>query len=107
MVSTKLTSSKLSEPWITNYIKHLTRRKQRSCNHARLTNLCENWSKYYDLKRQCQRECHSAFNNYISTLVDPNSNAITKKLWSYIESRKQDCTGVGPLNHQGTTIHEQ
>ena len=104
MVSTKLTSSKLSEPWITNYIKQLTRRKQCSYNHAHLTNLSEDWSKYYDLIKQCQCECHLALNNYISTLVDSSSNAITKKLWPYIKSRKQDHTGVGPLNHHDTTI---
>ena len=102
MIPTKLTSSKLSEPWITNYIKRLTRRKQCSYNHA--LNLSEDWSKYYDLKRQCQHECRLDLNNYISTLVDPNSNAITKKLWSCIKSQKQDHTGVGPLNYQRTTI---
>ena len=77
MVPSKLTSSKLSEPWITNYIKQLIHRKQ------------------------CQCEYHLALNNYISTL---NSNAIIKKLWSYIKSWKQDCIGVVPLNYQGTTI---
>jgi len=32
---------------------------------------------YYDLKRQCQRECHWIFNNYISSLVDLNNNQVT------------------------------
>ena len=36
--------------------------------------------------------------------MDPNSNAITKRLWSYIKSRKQDHTGIGPLNYQGSTF---
>ena len=35
----------------------------------------------------------TALNNYMSTLVDPISNAIIKKLWSYIKSQKQDDTG--------------
>lgn len=58
------------------------------------------WSKYKDIKKQFQRECRQAYNAYLSTLVDPNSNTITKKLWSYIKSRKQDHTGIGPLKHQ-------
>ena len=26
-----------------------------------------------------------------------------KRLWSYIKSRKQDSTGIGPLTYQGST----
>jgi len=39
----------------------------------------------------------AGFNQYASTLIDPNSNAITKRLWSYIKSKKVDHTGVGTL----------
>ena len=104
MIPTKLTFSKFSQPRITNHIKWFTSRKQHSYNHIRLTNLPEGWFKYYNLKKQCQRECHLAFNKYISTLVDPNSSAISKKLWPYIKSLKQEYSEVGLLNHQGTTI---
>ena len=46
----------------------------------------------------------NVFNNYISSLIDPDSNKVTKRLWSFIKSRKQDNTGIGPLIHQGTTF---
>jgi len=104
MVPTKLTSSKPSQPWISRNVKQLSRRKQRAYNRARTTTLPSDWSKYYDLKRQCQRECRRAFNNYISSLVDPNNNQVTKRLWSYIKSKKQDHTGIGSLIYQDTTI---
>ena len=35
--------------------------------------------------------------------IDPNSNVVTKKLWSYIKSKKLDHTGVSTLKHQGFT----
>ena len=104
MVPTKLTSSRLSQPWITNHIKWLTHRKQCAYNHTRTTNLSKDCTKYYDIKRQCQQECRLAFNNYVYTLVDPNTKKITKRLWSYIKNRKQDHVGVGPLNYQGITL---
>ena len=56
------------------------------------------------MKKQCQREHRQAFNNYISSLVDPNNSQVTKRLWPYIKSKKQDHTGIGSLIYQDTTI---
>jgi len=103
-VLTKLTSSKCKHPWINNYIKRLTHRKQRAYNQARSSNLPASWSKYYDLKRQCQRECCTVFNRYVSNLVDPRKNTITKCLWSFIKSKRQDHVGISTLKHQGETF---
>ena len=30
--------------------------------------------RYYNLKRECQRECRTAYNKYVSNLVDPKKN---------------------------------
>ena len=103
-VPTKLISSKSKHPWINNYIKRLTRRKQCAYNQARRSNLSTDWSKYYDLKRQSQRECRTAFNRYVSNLVNPNKNTIIKRLWSFIKNKRQDSVGVGTLKHQGETF---
>ena len=103
-VPTKVTSSKCKNPWINNYIKRLTRRKQRAYNQARHSNLSTDWSKYYDIKRQCQRECRTAFNRYVSNLVNPDNNSVTKHLWSFIKSKRQDHIGISTLKHQGETF---
>ena len=58
----------------------------------------------YDLKRQSQHECHTTFNRYVSDLVDPNKNTITKHLWSFFKNKRQDSIGVGTLKHQGETF---
>jgi len=80
MVPTKFTSSNLIQPWISRNVKQLSRSKQHAYYYAPTTALPSDWSKY-DLKRQCQRECHPAFNNYIYSLVDPNNNQVTKGLY--------------------------
>ena len=45
-------SSNIKQPWITNYIKCLSRRKQRAYNHARKTNQPQHWTKYHNLKKR-------------------------------------------------------
>jgi len=49
LITTKLTSSRHHQPWITRYIKQLTQRKQQACNCARLSNLPQDRSMYYDI----------------------------------------------------------
>ena len=67
LVPTKLSSSSFKQPWITTHIKRLSRRKQRAYNYARKTNEAQQWSNYYNLKRECQRECRTAYNNMCLT----------------------------------------
>jgi len=56
------------------------------------------------LKRKCQQECHFAFNKFVSDMVDPSKNTVTKKLWSFIKSKRKDnIGGVGPLSFQVET----
>ena len=85
------------------HIKRLTRRKQWADNHACATNTVSDWARYKDIKKLCQFGCCKCFNQYVSSLIDPNGNTITKRLWSYIKSKKLDHTGVGTLKHQGST----
>jgi len=68
-----------------------------------MTDFSPGWSKYRDLKRQYQAECRQAYNNYISSMINPNTNKVTKRLWSYIKNRKQDNSEIGPLTYQGST----
>ena len=62
-------------------IKRITHRKQRGYNQARHSNLAIDWSKHYDLKRECQHECRTAFNRYVPNLVDPNKNIIANLIY--------------------------
>ena len=64
----------------------------------------EDWLKCHQIKRKSRHECHKAFNNYIAYLVSTKEMCPTKKLWSYIKSRKQDFCGIGPLHVEGKTL---
>ena len=103
LVPIKISFSRHNQPWITGHVKRLSRRKQRAYNWARETNNPHDWSKYYAIKKECQFECRAAYNKYVHDLIDPNSDIITKRLWVYIKSKKQDHTGIGALNYQGNT----
>ena len=50
MIPSKWGPSKHNQPWITRYIKQITRKN----NCARLTNYAKDWSTYLDLKRISQ-----------------------------------------------------
>ena len=40
--------------------------------------------------------------SYVSDMVDPNRNTVTKKLWSYIKSKRHDnVVSTGLLSFQG------
>ena len=76
-VPTKLTTAKHHQPWINGHIKCLTRKKQRAYSWAHSTNSAPEYS---DIKKQCQYEFRKYFNQYVSTLIDPDSNVVTKKI---------------------------
>ena len=48
-----------------------------------------------------QAECHRAYNDYIASSFTTSSP--TKRLWSYIKSKRKDHCRVGPLKQGSTT----
>ena len=75
-IPSKMSSTRFNQPWITNYIKRLSKRKQRSFNKARSTNLPNDWTTYYNLKKESLRACQKAYNTYVTNfphLKDSNS----------------------------------
>ena len=63
------------------------------------SSILNDWSSYYDIKRLTQWECQKAFNNYIAGFNDAETNC-TKKLWSFVKSRRLDQTSIGPINYK-------
>ena len=73
-------------------------------NTTMLTGSCpcyKDWELYYQIKKECQRECRKAYNTYVESLIDGNN--VSKKMWSYIKSKKTDYCGIAPLQQNGTT----
>ena len=57
--------------------------------------------KYKQFKRFMLSECRRAHNDYIASSFTTSSP--TKRLWSYIKSKRKDHCGVGPLKQGSTT----
>ena len=50
-----------------------------------------------------QKECRKAYNNYIASSISTSLPTQSKRLWSYIKSKRKDHCGVGPLKVGSTT----
>ena len=105
---TKLVPYRLSSkshsiaPWVTTYIKHLSRKKQRLYNKACASNLASDWSIYRNFKKYTQHECRRVRNQYFKHLLNPNSESGHKRLWTYIKSKRQDNIGIASLEDNST-----
>ena len=65
LIPIKLCSSNSKQPWINIQIKCLSRRKQHAYNQAHNTNESQHWTRYYNLKMECQQECRIAYTKYV------------------------------------------
>ena len=104
LVPYRLTSKSHSiAPWVTTYIKCLSRKKQRLYNKACAGNLASDWSIYRNFKKYTQHECRRVRNQYFKHLLNPNSESGHKRLWTYIKSKRQDNIGIASLEVNSTT----
>ena len=104
-IPSKVTGKNHDHPWISPFIKRLTKRKQRAYNQARLSNSSQDWSVYYSIKKECQRECRKAYNNYVLKFVDTNGD-VSKRLWTFIKDRRTDHCGVASLEVNDTIYNK-
>ena len=92
-----MTSSRFNQPWINRKIKQLSRCKKRSFRKTRATRDPADFRRYQKLKKTTTSACKSAYNDYISNVIIPESTSNPKKFWSFINSKKCDSNGVAPL----------
>ena len=77
---------------ITTYIRRLSRQKQRYFNRAHKTNHSDDWKAYNNVKKKTQQKCRRSHNHYVSSLAD-DCVGVSKKLWSYIKSKRKELMG--------------
>ncbi len=104
MVPSKLSSTRFSQPWITNHLKSLSRKKKRAFRRARKSKKNSDWAHYKNLKKIMQRDCKSAYHTYISDMLCEGEDGLKnpKRFWSYIKSKRCENSGVAPLMKDGT-----
>ncbi len=100
-VPSKTTSSRFSQPWINQNIKRLSRRKKRAYRRARASQDTKDKERYMELQKQTHQEVKRAYNNYINDMVNPETGTNPKKLYSFINSKRCDSSGVTLLKKDG------
>ena len=100
-VPTKMSSSKIHQPWITTQTKRLLRQKQRWFQKAKHTGSSRAWNKYKDIKKHTQRACRKAHLDFVRDFVSDDREH--KNLWTYIKGLRKDNTGISDL-YLGETL---
>ena len=101
-IPSNFTSKWFNQPWTNRNVKRLSRRKKKAYNKARATKKKSDWIYYKELKKECQRESRKAYSSHVNTLVSEDQTGNPKKLYSFINSKKCDASGVAPLSSNVT-----
>ncbi|KAK3084155.1 hypothetical protein FSP39_009144 [Pinctada imbricata] len=96
-VPSKQTSARFTQPWANRDVKRISRQKKRSFWKARKTGKAKDVHRYKRLKELARSICHSAYNDYITNIVSPESSDNPKKFWGFVKSLRTDNAGVAPL----------
>ena len=97
-VPTKISSSKIHQPWITTMTKRILRKKQRWFLKAKNSKSEKVKNKYKEIKKASQKLCRKAHDDYVQDLIGDDKDS--KKLWTYIKSKKNENVGIADL-HDG------
>ena len=80
-------------------MKWLSRQKRRAFTKYKTSGRDKDRQRYRHLQKSTQQECKRAYNTYASDMVQEDSNS--KKLFSFIKSKKCDSAGIAPLRSDG------
>eukprot|EP00111_Clytia_hemisphaerica_P023397 TCONS_00068915-protein len=103
-VSSKYTSSRYSQPWITQKCKSLSWRNKRAYKGAKKSSKPADWGRFKKLTNDCGKSCKSAFNNFFKNCVSPDGVNNPKILFRFIKSRRCEDNGVVPLQ-DNSSLH--
>ena len=97
LIPSKMSSSRMNQPWINSLIKILSLRKQRAYNQTGSSGNTKDWAKFRKLQKLQNQECKKAFHKYIMDIISPDLYERPKRFWSYTKGLKCDNNGVAPL----------
>ena len=104
-IPTKQVKGKKLKPWITSKVKKTLRRRDRAHRNWRCTGDTKRWNRYQELRKTAQKTLRQAYWDYTEDVLnldtDPNSleapTGKSKKLWSFVKSKRKDPCSVAPL----------
>ena len=102
-IPTKMSSSKHTDPWITNGVKRMCRKKQRLYYKAKKTQHAKDWKNYRDFRKSTQKKIRQNYWSFQNDMLNNPEDKSNKAFWRYIKSKKQDFSSVNSLK-QGSKI---
>ncbi len=87
-VPSKFSTTRFNQPWITRKIKKLSKRNNKAMSKAKTTKSARDWDIYKRLKRELQKECKKAYENYIMNTICGDYDQNPKKLYGLISDPK-------------------
>ena len=101
-VPTKMSSTRHTHPWVSTSLRRIERRKQRAHMKAKKSSQSKDWDRFKWLQSEVQRSTCYAHRRYMADVVSNDLKENTKRIWSFIKSKRQESTGVAPLiNKEG------
>lgn len=95
-IPTKVCRSNNSLPWISNKIRRLIRRKNRTHAKAKKTGSQRLRSKWQSLRSSIQAEIKNSHDCYVNKMIGNIEND-PKPFWKFITRQKKDSQGIPPL----------
>ena len=102
-VPSKMTNSKVYQPWITTQTKRLIKNKNKWYAKMKRRKDDQSKRKYQDYKRMAQKLARRSHDSHVQNLVDEDDKG-NKKLWSYVKSQRKEQTGIADLTDNNKTI---
>jgi hypothetical protein len=84
-VPSKMNTQRYSQPWITQDLERLSRRRQRAYNRYRKTHSDHDLANYKQLKNETHERCKERYHEYVNDII-MDENHRPKRLWSFIKS---------------------
>ncbi|XP_038045149.1 uncharacterized protein LOC119719722 [Patiria miniata] len=101
-VPSKLSSTRVNQPWFNSKSKHILRQKGRAFKKARGTNKARDWIRFKRLKKEAQNICRNSYNTYVHDIIHSvPAGCRNKKLGALVKAKRCDLMGVAPLKEGG------
>ena len=99
-VPTKMPRTRRTHPWTNTNLRRMMRRKQRAHRKAKKYGQTKDWDRFKKLQSEVQRSSRSAHRRYMADVVSNDLKEDSKRFWSFVNSKRQESTGVAPLTNK-------
>ncbi|XP_038049838.1 uncharacterized protein LOC119723314 [Patiria miniata] len=114
-VPSKLSSTRVNQPWFNSKSKHILRQKGRAFKKARRTNKARDWIRFKRLKKDALNICRNSYNTYVHDIIHSvPAGCRNKKLGALVKAKRCDlmcCTSerrrLSTHGSQGQSQHSK